>query len=306
MAVPYRGQGTGIMIGLEVTPGTAVSRTRSVFVNSSTLTQSARQRAPRARLSHSTAGFVKSEYVQQVDVGGAVTVPGAYSSLGLLLRAALGTVSGTGPFTFAGSASLPSLTIEQIVGTSGRSEVFAGCKVNTMTLTSSPGAEVLFAFDIIGMSKAADGSAGSPSYGSPVAMEHYECEVTWGGSSLGVVKSVSSVLNNNLTRRRGVGDLNSLEPSISAARRVVTTLVVEKDSFSPRSAEVADTLGDLVLTYTDTATGAKTLVYTIPDCRAKVDETIGANFGDLETTVTLESNGDPTIVLTNGEASYDV
>ena len=163
MAVPYRSLGSCLGLGLEVTPGTAVSRTKWCHLNGSSLTLTARNRAARGRLAHKSTAFVKSRFVVDQQVGGTVTVPGSYSALGMLLRAALGTVSGTGPYTFAAAASLPSLTIEQIVGTSGSSEVYAGCKVNSMTMTATPGSEVTFAFDLIAQSKAVAGAAGSPS-----------------------------------------------------------------------------------------------------------------------------------------------
>lgn len=305
MAVPYRSLGSCAGLGIEVTPGTAVSRTSWVHLNGSSLTQTARNRSPRGRLAHTGAAFVESRFVVDEQVGGTITVPASYSALGILLRAALGGVTGTGPFTFAAAAALPSLTIEQIVGTSTKSEVYSGLKVNTMTLNATPGQESTFAFDLIGMKKAAANNAGSPSLSSAVPIEHYEWTATWDGNNLGTVKSVSSVLSNNLNRRPALGSLGTAEPSVGV-REVRSTIVVDKDSFDPRAAEIADTMGDLVLTATDTATGAKTLVYTIPDCLVKVTETIGDSIADLTTSLEFESIGNPTIVLTNGEATYDV
>jgi len=305
MAVPYRSLGPCIGLGLEVTYGTGVSRTRWCHLNGSGLKQVARNRATRGRLTHKSTGFVASRFVVDNQVSGTVTVPGSYSALGLLLRATFGTVSGTGPYTFAAAVDLPSLTIEQVVGTSGRSELYRGCKVNSMTMTAAPGSEVLFAFDLIGQTKAADDSAGSPTLTDAVPIEHYEVAITWGGTSIGTVKSASSVLNNNLNRRPQLGSLDTAEPSVGV-REVRTTIVVDKDSFSPRAAEIADTAADLVITCTDTATGAKTFVYTIPDCTCKVDEALGDGIADLTTSVEFESTDAPKIVVTNGEATYDV
>jgi len=304
MAVPYRSLGSCLGLGLESTAGTAVSRTKWCHLNGSSLTLTARNRAARGRLAHKSTAFVKSRFVVDQQVGGTVTVPGSYSALGLLLRAAFGTVTGTGPYTFAAAAALPSLTIEQVVGTSGRSEVYEGCKVNSMTMTAAPGSEVLFAFDIIAQTKAADGSAGSPTQTDAVPIEHFEVAVTWNGSSVGTVKNVSSVLTNALNRRPQVGSLDTAEPSVGV-REVRTTIVIDKESFSLRASELADTVSDLVITCTDTATGAKTLVYTINDCVCKVSETIGDGIADLTTSLEFESLENPEIVLTNGEATYD-
>lgn len=308
MAVPYSSRGAGVMVGVEVTPGTAVSRTKSWPINGSTLT-STRTRNPRGRLSHGTGGFVKDEFVANVDVGGALTIPASYSGLGLLIRAALGAASssGSGPYThtYVPAASLPSLTIEEIYGDSGRSIIYSGCKIGSLGVSVAPGGEVAWNADIIGMKAAADGSAGSPSYPSVVFAEAYECVVTWGGSSIGTVKSVEATITNGATRRPQVGALTSAEPSVGVPRRATATLVVDKDSFSPRIAETADTTGDLVLTFTDTATGAKTITITLQDCRATVTETVGSAMADLTTSVAFASNDTPSIVIVNGESSYD-
>ena len=308
MAVPYSSRGSGVMVGVEVTPGTAVSRTKSWPINGSTLT-STRTRNVRGRLSHGTGGFVKDEFVASVEVGGALTIPASYSGLGLLMRAALGAAasSGTGPYThtYGPAAALPSLTIEQIYGDSGRSILNAGCKVNSLGLSVTPGGEVLWNVDIIGMSAAADGSAGSPSYPSVVFAEAYECVVTWGGSSIGTVKSAEATITNGATRRPQVGALTSAEPSVGVPRRATATIVVDKDSFAPRIAETADTTGDLVLTFTDTATGAKTITITLQDCRATVTETVGGSMADLTTSIAFASNDLPSIVIVNAESSAD-
>ena len=305
MGVPYRSLGSCLGLGLESTYGTPVSRTRWCYINGSGLKQVARNRAARGRLAHKSTAFVASRFVVDNQVGGTVTVPGSYSALGLLLRAAFGTVTGTGPYTFAAAAALPSLTIEQVVGTSGRSEVYEGCKVNSMTMTAAPGSEVLFAFDIIAQTKAADGSAGSPTLTDAVPIEHFEVAVTWNGASVGTVKNVSSVLTNALNRRPQVGSLDTAEPSVGV-REVRTTVVIDKESFAFRSSETSDTAASLVITCTDTATGAKTFVYTVPDCVLKLDEAIGDSVADLTSSLEFESTGNPQIVVTNGEATYDV
>lgn len=301
----FSARGSCVGIGLESNYGTGVSRTRWAHINGSSLTQAPRNIVPRGRLSHTSAGFEESHFVADEQVGGSLTLPASYSALGFFFRAALGTVTGTGPFTFAAAATLPSLTLEQVVGSSTKSEVYTGCKVNTFAVNVTPASEVTFVVDFIAKAKAAAGSAGSPSLTSAVPLEHYECVITWGGASIGPVKSFNSTVNNNLSRRPVVGQLGTAEPSLGL-RSVRTTAVVDKDSFDARAAEIADTADDLVLTCTDTATGAKTLVYTIPNCRAKVTETIGDSIADLTTSIEFVGGGNPTLVLTNGEATYDV
>jgi hypothetical protein len=308
MPVPYSASGAGIKVGVESTAGTAVSRTLSCEINGSTMT-STKTRNVRGRLSHGAAGFAKDEFVAGVDVGGTVTLPVAYNGLGMLIRAALGAASssGTGPYThtYGPAAALPSLTIEEIYGNSGRSIIYSGCKVNSLGINVVPGAESLWSLDIIGMKAAADGSAGSPSYPAKVFAEAYECVVTWGGSSIGTVKSAEATITNGATRRPQVGSLTSAEPSVGVPRRATATIVVDKDSFAPRIAETADTTGDLVLVFTDAATGAKTITITLQDCRATVTETVGGSMADLTTSIAFASNDNPSIVIVNAESSAD-
>jgi hypothetical protein len=300
----FSGFGTVIGLGKESTYGTAVSRARWLDVNGTTLTQTARKRAVRAALAK-TKAFVESRFVTDNEVGGAVTLPAGYSGIGLLFEAALGAVSGAGPFTFATANTLPSLTIEQLVGNSGNSELYAGVKVNTATLTVSPGGEVTWAFDLIGATKGASGSAGTPSMATPVAIEAYEVGVTYDGSAVTLLRDMTLTLSNNLERRQRVGSLNTAEPLFSGPREVMVTGAVDKTAFAYRTAELADGAADLVITITDTATGAKTVVITV-SCLLKSDEQIGTTFGVLSDSLSFESVGLPTIVLTNGEATYDV
>jgi hypothetical protein len=238
-----------------------------------------------------------------------VTLPVSYNGLGLLIRAALGAAvsSGAGPYThtYGPAAALPSLTIEEIYGDSGRSIIYSGCKVNSLGISVTPGAESLWSLDIIGMKAAADASAGSPSYPATAFAEAYECVVTWGGSSIGTIKSVEATITNGATRRPQVGSLTSAEPSVGVPRRATATVVVDKDSFAPRIAETADTAGDLVLVFTDAKTGAKTITITLQDCRATVTETVGGSMSDLTTSIAFASNDTPSIVIVNAESSAD-
>lgn len=305
MAV-FSGVGTVLGIGKESTAGTPVSRTRWVDLNGTTLTQTARKRSMRGALAKSKA-FVESMFVTDNEVGGTLTCPSNYSGFGLLLEATLGAVSGTGPFTFAAADPnlLPSLTLEQLVGTSAKSEVFAGCKVNSLVLTVTPGGEVTYAFDIIGTTKATANTAGTPSVGSPVACEAYECAVTYDGSSVALLRDLTVTISNNLARRQRIGSLNTAEPQNDSPRMVVVTGAIDKTGFANRVTELADTAAGLVITLTDTATGAKTIVLTVY-CLLKSDEQIGTTFGVLSDALTFESVGLPVIVLTNGESTYDV
>jgi hypothetical protein len=300
------GVGTVAGLGKESTYGTAVSRTRWVALNGTTLTQTARQRTARGALGK-PKGFVASRFVTANEVGGTLTVPASYSGLGLLLEATLGAVSGTGPYTFAAGevAAIPALTIEQIVGNSGKSEVYAGCKVNTATLSVSPGGEVTWAFDLIGSTKATANTAGSSSVGTPVAVEAFEAAVTYDGSAVDLKRDLTITINNALSRRQRVGSLNTAEPTVEGNRECTVVMPVDKQAFANRVTELADGAADLVITLTDTATGAKTIVITV-SCQLKSDEQIGTSMGVLADGLTFESVGLPTIVVTNGESTYDV
>jgi hypothetical protein len=303
MAV-FSGFGTVIGLGKESTYGTTVARARWLDVNGTTLTQAARKRVSRGALAK-TRAFVESRMVTDNEVGGSITLPAGYSGLGLLLEAALGSVSGAGPYTFAAATTLPSLTIEQLVGNSGNSELYAGVKVNSATLTVTPGGEVTWAFDLFATTKGASGSAGTPSMATPVPVEAYEVAVTYGGTAVTLIRDLTLTLSNNLERRQRVGSLNTAEPLFSGPREVMVTGAVDKQAFSNRTTELADGAANLVITITDTATGAKTVVITV-SALLKSDEQIGTTFGALSDALTFESVGHPTIVITNGEATYDV
>lgn len=299
------GRSTAVGIGKQSDFVTTASRTRWVAPLGTTLTQSARMRSPRMALAKNRA-FVSSRFITANEVGGAITVASNYSGLGLLFEAALGSVSGAGPYTFATANTLPSLTLEQIVGDSGQSELYTGCKVNTMTLSLSPGGEVTWAFDFIAKSKGSAGSAGSSSLGTPVPCEFYEVSVTYDGTEINtLLRDLTLTLSNNLERRQRLGTLNTAEPVFGSQRECIVTGTVDKEAFANRTAELTDTAENLVITLTDTATGAKTIVITV-SCLLKSDEQIGTTFGPLGDALTFESVGLPTIVLTNGEATYDV
>jgi hypothetical protein len=300
------GVGTAAGLVKEVTYGTPEARTRTVALNGTTLTQTARQRTARGALSKSK-GFVASRFVTANEVGGTLTVPASYSALGLLYEATLGAVSGSGPFTFAAGevAAVPSLTIEQIVGNSGKSEVYVGCKVNTATLTLTPGGEVTWAFDLIAKSKATADTAGSLSVGTPVAVEAYEVGVTYGGTAVTLLRDLTLTITNSLARRQRLGSLDTAEPTVEGNRECTVVMPVDKQAFANRATELADGAANLVITLTDTATGAKTIVITV-SCQLKSDEQIGTSMGVLADGLTFESVGLPTIVVTNGEATYDV
>lgn len=300
----FSGFGTVIGLGKQSDFATTASRTRWLDVNGTTLTQAARKRTARAALAK-TRAFVESRFVTDNEVGGTITLPAGYSGLGLLYEAALGAVSGAGPYTFATANTLPSLTIEQLVGNSGNSELYTGCKVNTATLTVTPGGEVTWAFDLIVGSKGASGSAGTPSMATPVPIEAYEVAVTYNGTAVTLLRDLTLTLSNNLERRQRIGSLNTAEPLFSGPREVMVTGAVDKTAFAYRTAELADGAANLVITITDTATGAKTVVITV-SCLLKSDEQIGTTFGVLSDSLSFESVGTPTIVVTNGEATYDV
>jgi hypothetical protein len=74
--------------------------------------------------------------------------------------------------------------------------------------------------------------------------------------------------------------------------------------YSQQTHELADGAANLVITIIDTATNAKTVIITV-SALLKSDEQIGTTFGALSDSLTFESVGHPTIVITNGEATYD-
>ena len=116
------GQNSFLKIGEESTYGTEqVSTTVDVRVISSTL-QSVQQRERRTHLSVPSTGFLSGTFDGFLEAGGTIEVPAMYDKIGVLLKAALGTVTKTADgsnfeHAYKPADTLPSMSIQFQRGT---------------------------------------------------------------------------------------------------------------------------------------------------------------------------------------------
>ena len=170
MALQF-GRTAFVALGEESTYGTPVSTTVNNRVFSVSRGRS-QERERTTHLSQSSAAFAVNTFDGFEIAGGTIETPLTYKGLGMLIKAALGSLTDTGgsaPYThtYNPSATLPSLTIDVQRGT-GSSEKFEGCMVSTMTISCEAGAEARASFEIIAETAAARASAITPSCRSVV------------------------------------------------------------------------------------------------------------------------------------------
>ena len=158
-----RDNGTALGWGLETTEGTAVSRTNWGNVYSASL-QEVSAVEPVGTLYELGSSDVANDHVVSKSVSGSLELPLQYKGQGLWLALLFGdepAPSGSDPdytYTYDSAAAFAeSATVEVIKGNSGRSEVFAGIKVNRGVIRVNPRDIVRLSLDLIGISAAARG-----------------------------------------------------------------------------------------------------------------------------------------------------
>ena len=180
------------------------------------------ERERTTHLSQSAAAFAVNTFDGFEIAGGTIETPLTYKGLGLLLKAAMGSVAttGSGPYlhTFTPSATLPSLTIAVQRGT-GTSEQFEGCMVSTMTLSCEAGEEGRASFEIIAETASARGSAlGAGGFGDGAQIFHFQSSTLSYNSATYKMRSMELTLDNKLERVNYLGSKLTSEPQISDIR----------------------------------------------------------------------------------------
>lgn len=166
---------TAVGIGVETTRGTPVARTNWMECQSFELTETATyERFP---VMQAVWGGSRSvSHVTTKQVVGTLSVPLQYEGAGLLLKNLFGSVSTSGPvgsvytheFNLA-TAPPEFLTLEKIIGTSGRRELYSGCCVAGGRITFRRSAVAFMELDIIGFKADSFNSAPTPVFGAAVA-----------------------------------------------------------------------------------------------------------------------------------------
>jgi len=292
----WQGRGTLVSAGEESTYGTAVSRTIHREVISLSLQRRAEHRAIPTLGVQSSLGLRRSFQVNE-QVAGTVEIEACYEGVGIWLKHALGSLSSAGggaPYThtYAISALPTGLTIEAILGGSGNSEVFEGCKITSLDISGSVGDVVRLKAEIIGETGSARSSAPTPTLGnhsSPV-LHHQGAAASWNSGSF-QMRDFAVRLDNGLTRRQNIGSLVTASPTRSAHPRVTGRLTVERDADALYNGHIAGTQSDLVLVFTD---GSETFTITIFNALiTKCDEPI-SGAGDQLTSLEFEGFADAT------------
>ena len=296
----YLGRGSYVGIGEETTWGTAVAASHFRPLISSSLTRTVSQ-LPRTDL-HSASGSAmrRSHFQESEEVSGSFSVLATYTgNIGLLLKHALGaaatTSTGGSPayqhdYTLA--AALPAgLSIENIRGTSGNSEKFEGCKINTLSLDVSAGSEMTCNFDIIGETAAARASASTVSVASTesVVLHHQAGQFSFNSANYDL-SSLSLTVNNNLDRRMLLGSKLTAEPTRSDFQEV--TLSVELESTDALYvALTASTTSDASITFTDSSSRTFTITLHNAYLSEFTDSIDGAGIVTASATFVGESDG---------------
>lgn len=164
---------TAIGLGVESTRGTAVSRTNWLEVQSAEFTETATyEKFPIQGASW--GGSRQVSYITRKQVTGSIVLPLQYTGSGLLLQQLLGAVATTGagaPYTHTyslGTLPVDYLTIEKIIGTSGRRELLTGVVVTGGRIRFRRAQVTMMELDISGYKSDGYAAAGTPSFGAAV------------------------------------------------------------------------------------------------------------------------------------------
>ena len=268
MAV-YLGRNSKISIGEESTWGTAVSLTNTRPLNNGSL---ARQVTivPRPDLkSDSGSAMRRGHYQSEETMTGSFEIAATYENIGMFLKHAMGSLATTGggdPYshTYTLAASLPTgLTMEFIRGTSGNSEKFEGCKLNSMSMSVSAGECMMLSFDVIGQTGAARASASSPSFGSNenLILHNHAGQFTFNSVAYDL-RSLSITVSNALSRRQLLGSVLTSEPVRTDFMNVEVSFELEAAD-TLYNALVANTQSDATITFTHPTVSNRDMVITL-------------------------------------------
>ena len=248
------GQGRSACIGFaaESTWGTAVSRTNWRPVISSNLLR-VPSVIPRTDL-HAGGPTRRSKFIEREVAGGSVSVLATYDNIGLLLKTAMGasSTSGTNPYThvYTLDNDLPSLTIENIRGTSTNSEVFEGAKIQSLGLSCSAGTEMTMDLDFLAETGSARASAGTPSFAATedVIRHHHAGQFTFNSVSYDL-SSFSLSMTTGIDRRDLLGSKLTKEPLRTGYAEITLNVTLEQQD-ALYVALLAGTESDTSITFT--------------------------------------------------------
>ena len=316
----YIGRGAAVGAGEETVWGTAVSRTHWAQVISSKLERSV-GKVLRPNLGLTGVPARRRHFISEDMAGGDIEMEMLLEGQGIWLKHALGTVADAGggdPYThtYTQSSQLDAgvgLTIEQILGVDAdaggtRSEVFEGCKINTLGISCGLGDIMKMKLGIIAETSATRGAGGSPTFTTndyPVLFNHAGA-FAWNSVSYSNVKSFDLAHDNKLGSRQRFGATTTKEPVRMDFSETKIRLTMDLVSDALLTAFTADTASDLTVTYTNAAN--RTILFTLTNAyiSAYSDGTSGP--GLLEASIEFTGQYDGTtnplkITITNSQAT---
>lgn len=262
MSTPYLGRGA-IGFGEESSWGTAVARSHWLRVISASVSRVREKRArPHLMGPGEPSAVRRTHYVARDIVEGSFEVEVGYQDASLLLlKHALGAVAttGTDPYDHALTLSreLPTgLTIEQVIGEKPDGtkigEVYTGCLITRLVLRVT-GTEIMRAtIDVIGKTSAGKVSDSSPSFGAsdfPV-QARFGSTLAWDNLT-GKLTEMELTVDNRLTERMLLGDLNGSRPARSDHAEVTMRATRELDETTAYASYLADAEEDAVISFPD-------------------------------------------------------
>lgn len=286
MALQF-GRTAFVALGEESTYGTPVSTTVNNRVFSVSMGRS-QERERTTHLSQSSAAFAVNTFDGFEIAGGTIETPLTYKGLGMLIKAAVGSVTTTGgsaPYThtYNPSATLPSLTIDVQRGT-GSSEKFEGCMISTMTISCEAGEEARASFEIIAETAAARASAITPTFGDGGQVFHFQASELSFNSVSYKMRSMELTLDNKLERVNYLGSKITSQPQISDVREVTLTVTFDLEDNNLYNAQLAGTSSDVVATFTS---GDDSFEITLRNAEITEYSDDVNSFGRIERTVTF-------------------
>ena len=164
----------------------------------------------------------------RVTVGGAMTVPMCFNSVGFWLKALFGapTTTGTSKYThaFKIATSQPSMVIEKGFTDITQYEKFNGCKLNTFTLNFGDDSELVASLDILG----AKSTLSATPYDETVTavaldrINQFQATLEEGGSAFADVLSGTLVISSNLDGNNFTVGAGNTRGSIPEGQYAVT------------------------------------------------------------------------------------
>jgi hypothetical protein len=316
----FVGRGTVIGIGLETTWATAVSPTVYLRAVSGLVTEEYELFA-RPHLHSNDGGVAHSHSAGRHNLSGTIEVELTYAGLGLLLRAAMGPVpstSGGGPYThpFILGPVKPSLTIAVYRGAptgslTGRVDTVAGCMVNVLRISATPGEPIRATIEFIGYEVVRTDQA-TPTILDPApVLPHHAGTIGWNSGTYDC-NSFELSITNGFERRQNIGSLKTAKPIMSALSEIVVTLTRDHVDSDFIVALTAETRSDLTMTFTGASPFSFALTAHLAQVRSPTAIAIGSGgFGALPETIELVPHHDPSgsnlglaITIINSTSSY--